>query len=163
MERSRFDSNGNLPPGVVSMTLDEVKEAFTWTPRRQALFRGLAAAARNLSAAGVPAIWIDGSFTTSKNDPGDVDGCWEYIPSVKVDLLDPVFLDLHPPRVSMKAKYGVDFLIAGVRLSDAGGATVQEFFQVDRDGHAKGIVRIDLGVGGRTEGRGSRRRKGGQP
>jgi hypothetical protein len=126
------------------MTLKQVKSAFTWTQRRDDLYRGLVAAAMNMIAAGVPAIWIDGSFTTAKDEPEDIDGCWEYVESVNVDRLDPVFLELDPPRRAMREKYGVDFLITNMRLRDAGGATVQQFFQVDRDGNARGVVRIDL-------------------
>lgn len=163
MGRAGFDSNGNLPPGVVAMTLDQVRETFTWTPRRQALFRGLAAAARNLACAGVPAIWIDRSFTTAKDEPGDIDGCWEYVPSVNVDLIDPVFLELRPPREAMKAKYGIDFLIADSRLSDARGATVQEFFQTDREGHRKGIVRVDLTLVSGRKGPRNKAGSGGRP
>jgi len=145
------------------MTLHQVKEAFAWNETRQVLYQGLLAAARNLAAAGVPAIWIDGSFTTAKDEPGDVDGCWEYVPSVNVDLVDPVFLDIRPPRKAMKAKYGVDFLVAGLRLADARGATVQEFFQIDRDGNPKGIVRVGLVREDRLRNRRPQKASGGQP
>jgi len=35
-------------------------------------------ALENLSSAGVRRIWINGSFITDKDEPEDVDGCWEY-------------------------------------------------------------------------------------
>jgi hypothetical protein len=40
----------------------------------------------------------------------------------------------------MKIKYGVDFLISGVLISDSAGNTIEEFFQIDRDGNKKGIL-----------------------
>jgi len=81
---------------------------------------------------------------TAKDDPKDVDGCWEYDPNgTDPDLLDPVFLDLDPPRQAMKSKYGVDFLIQGVALAET-GQTVEEFFQVDREGNRKGIIVVEL-------------------
>ena len=81
---------------------------------------------------------------TDKDLANDVDGCWEYnAASTVVDRLDPVFLDLDPPREAMKRKYGVDFLISGVQLADA-NVPVEEFFQVDRDGSRKGIVVVEL-------------------
>ena len=85
-------------------------------------------------------MWIDGSFVTSKDDPKDIDGCWQYNRDVDVDKLDYVFIDMHPPREAMKKKYGVDFLISGVLISDSPGNTIEEFFQIDRDGNKKGIL-----------------------
>ena len=84
-------------------------------------------------------------FTTAKDAPNDVDGCWEYHAAVDVDELDPVFLDTSPPREAMKTKYGVDLLISGAPLVDAGGQTVEEFFQEDRDGNRKGILLLHIG------------------
>ncbi len=140
-----FDENGNLPPGVYRVSLEDVKARFTWNKRRRHLFDGLAAAVANLAAAGVATVWVDGSFTTSKEEPGDIDGCWDYLPIVDVDALDPVFLDFDPPRAAMKRKYDVDFLVSGVRLEDATFQRVEDFFQSDRDGNPRGILVIEIG------------------
>jgi len=136
-----FDSNGNLPPGAYTVSLEEIEER---TERRQQLLTGLKAAIANLAQAHVKRVWIDGSFVTAKDEPNDIDGCWEYDNDVDVDALDPVFLDLHPPREAMKDKLGVDFLIANIPLSDAGDKSVEEFFQIDRDGNRKGILILEL-------------------
>ena len=150
-----FDAHGNLPPGVYLTSLADIEERFAWNSRRRKLFLGLKAALKNLARSGVKQVWINGSFVTSKEFPNDIDGCWEYEPSMNVDRLEPVFLDMEPPREAMRKKYGVDFLIAGVKLSDpkAGSKTVQEFFQVARNGNPtsrrieirKGILRVTLG------------------
>jgi len=115
----------------------------TWSKRRQLLFAGLEKAVDNLNDAGVLQIYIDGSFTTNKDEPGDIDGCWVPNREVNTKILDPVFIALSPPREAMKIKYGVDFLIAGITLNDA-GCIVEDFFQVDRDGNAKGILLLEL-------------------
>ena len=135
-----FDENGNLPPGVYEVSLQDIGIRFTWTDRRKKLFEGLKLAIDNLTKANVKKVWIDGSFVTSKDDPNDIDGCWQYEKGVDADKLDPVFLDMHPPREAMKKKYGVDFLISGVLISDSAGNTIEEFFQIDRDGNKKGIL-----------------------
>jgi hypothetical protein len=44
----------------------------------------------------------------------------------------------------MKDKFGIDFLIAGIPLSDAGDKSVEEFFQIDRNGNRKGILILEL-------------------
>ena len=135
-----FDENGNLPPGVYEVSLQDIGIRFTWTDRRKKLFEGLKLAIDNLTKANVKKVWIDGSFVTSKDDPNDIDGCWQYDKDVNADKLDPVFLDMYPPREAMKIKYGVDFLISGVLTSDSPGNTIEEFFQIDRDGNKKGIL-----------------------
>src|SRR5687767_12441999 len=122
-----FDENGNLPQGVYRLAIEEIALRFTWTVKRKSLFEGLRRAIESLAQAGVKQVWIDGSFVTAKDEPSDVDGCWDYESSVDADKLDPVFLDTDPPRTQMKEKYGVDFLISGARLMDpdAEGCTVQ--------------------------------------
>lgn len=97
-----FDVNGNLPPGVYEVSLGEVEKHFTWTDRRRKLFKGLQGAIENLIKANVKRVWTDGSFITSKEDPNDIDGCWQSDNDVDADKLDPVFLDMNPPRAAMK-------------------------------------------------------------
>jgi len=127
-----FDANGNLPPGIYCVSLQEIEDHFTWNPTRRRLFRGLKAAIANLAGAGVRYVWVNGSFVTSKDKPNDIDGCWEYEPSlVDVDKLDPVFLDPVDPRGATEKKYGLDFFIAGTPIFEVKGAPVEEFFQVD--------------------------------
>ena len=138
-----FDANGNFPPGIYRVSLREVEQRLAWNERRRGLFSGLEQALNNLFGAGVERVWIDGSFVTAKEEPGDIDGCWEYTLSVDVDRLDTVFLELDPPREAMKEKYGTDFLISGTTIIDAGGQPIEEFFQIDRNGNRKGILVID--------------------
>lgn len=141
-----FDRNGNLPPGVYQVSVGSFEERFGWNSHRRKLLKGLKRAIRNMASAGVKELWIAGSFVTAKDLPADIDGAWLAVSDVKVDRLDPVFLEFDPPRISMKRKYGVDFLIADARMADpdARGGTVLAFFQKDRDGNPKGIVRIDI-------------------
>ena len=140
-----FDDSGNLPPGVHPAKLSDVGTRLTWTTRRRQLFDGLTRAIANLASAGVRKVWIDGSFATAKDEPADIDGCWEYCAGVDLEKLDAAFLDLSPPREAMKREYGVDFLIAHARPQNARNRSVIEFFQLDRDGKPKGIVLLEIG------------------
>ncbi len=143
---AKFDSNGNLSPGVHFVSLEDVERTFAWNAHRRMLFTGLKEALTNLAKAGIRRVWIDGSFVTRKENPKDNDGCWEMEPNLDESILDPVFVDTNPPREAMKTKYGVDFLISGTRLVDqeAAGGTVEEFFQVDRNGNRKGILFLEI-------------------
>lgn len=144
-----FDRNGNLPPGVYELRSEDMErfeERFGWNSHRRRLLEGLRRAIKNMAAAGIGEIWIGGSFVTAKELPADIDGAWLAEGDIDVDRLDPVFLEFDPPRASMKRKYGVDFLIANQLLADpsARRGTVLAFFQTDRDGNPKGIVRLNL-------------------
>jgi hypothetical protein len=68
---------GLLPPGVHRASWEELASRFGGVPRRDRLLQGLLGAATNLRDAGALVLWLDGSFVTSKPDPGDFDGVWD--------------------------------------------------------------------------------------
>jgi hypothetical protein len=137
-------NTGNLPPGVHDATWNEIVAAFGTNLRRKQLLAGLLAALRSLKAARCSRAYLDGSFVTAKDTPGDFDGCWE-AGGVDADLLDPVLLDFAHPRAAQKAKYGGELFIANSAADPAGKAFI-DFFQTDKTtGQRKGVVAIDLG------------------
>ena len=84
---------------------------------------------------------MDGSFTTSKNRPGDFDGCWEP-EGVDLEKLDPVLQDFSNGRKAQKAKYSGEFLPS---TSTNPSGTMLDFFQQDKEsGDPKGIISINL-------------------
>ena len=140
-----FDvATGNLPPGIHVATWEEVEAAFGSSAGRQRLLAGLLRAMQALRAAGCTRAYIDGSFVTAKDAPGDFDACWE-AQGVDPNALDPVLLDFGNRRAAQKAKYGGELFIANHAAVPAGTAFL-DFFQRDKStGDAKGIVAIDLG------------------
>jgi len=89
-----FDPDtGRLPEGEHVATWDDVVERFGWNPRRRQLLDGLGEAIDLLAAAGCRRLWLNGSFVTAKDEPGDFDACWDTT-GVDLDRLDPVLLDL---------------------------------------------------------------------
>lgn len=138
-----LQENGDLPPGEHTASLDEVELDFgSSTDRRKLLMRGLREAANNFELSGVRTLWIDGSFISAKEEPNDIDGCWEFTSVVNTKMLDPVFLGT---REKMKKKYGLDFFIANI-IEAGSGLPFPKFFQVNRDGDPKGIIVVKLGV-----------------
>ena len=102
-----FNKDGNLPPGVHWTTWPEFVERFGITPHRQRLIKGLKSAIEVLSKAGCQTIYIDGSFVTTKETPGDFDACWDAT-GVDIDFLyksDPILFDFDFKRVAQKTKY----------------------------------------------------------
>jgi hypothetical protein len=135
---------GNLPPGVHDATWDELVDAFGFNRRRAELLQGLREALESLAQAGCKRAYIDGSFVTAKERPGDFDGCWEAA-GVDPTLLHPELLDFREARAAQKAKYGGELFLANAPADPAGRAFL-EFFQTDREGRPKGIVAIDPGA-----------------
>ena len=133
-----------MPAGEHVASWDEVVERFGWTRRRRALLDGLADAVELLAAAGCRRVWLNGSFVTAKDEPGDFDACWD-TDGVDLDALDSVLLDLSNKRVAQKARFGGELFPNVVEAES--GLTFAEFFQNERDTSRKGIVVIDLSNG----------------
>ena len=129
-----FDRNGNLPPGVHQADWPEFIARYGITPHRQGLIGGLERAMTCLRAAGCTRVYVDGSFVTAKESPGDYDVAWDPTDVDVPRLLanEPVFGDFSHGCVSQKAKYGGEFFPSSFeeRLT---GSTFVEFFQTDRD------------------------------
>lgn len=139
-----FDSDGNLPAGVHELAWEEVLVRFGWNERRKHLLGGLKRALDALKAAGCERAYIDGSFVTAKEEPGDFDGCWE-ANNVDPAKLDPVLLDFRFPRVAQKTKYYGEMFVASAPAEQTTMKTFLDFFQGDKNtGGAKGIVAIDV-------------------
>jgi hypothetical protein len=139
----RFNSKGNLPPGIYSATWQEFAERFGINPYRRRLLQGLKNAIVSLQLAGCKSVYIDGSFVTTKEIPADFDGCWD-LEGVDVSLLDPVLLDFHSGRLAQKAKYGGELFPAQF-TENGSGKTFLDFFANDKEtGDAKGIVALNL-------------------
>ena len=136
------DGHYQLPPGIHQATWSEMAERFGANERRKAILAGLLRALRALKAAGCRRVFVDGSFVTSKEMPGDFDGCWDPA-DVDFDTLEPVLLDFAGHREAQKAMFEGELFIA-VTPADALGTRFLEFFQLDRDGRSKGIVQLDL-------------------
>jgi hypothetical protein len=88
-------------------------------------------------------VYINGSFVTAKDVPGDFDACWD-ADGVDPDRLDPVLLDFSNRRAAQKAKYGGEMFVSDAP-ADLLGTRFLEFFQLDTNtAQPKGIVEIDL-------------------
>ena len=132
-----------LPPGIHTASLDEIREIFACTPYRQILYEGFCLGYENLVAAGCKKVFLDGSFTTSKERPEDFDACWD-AQGVNVSKLDLTLLDNSHRRIAQKRKYFGEFLM--IRFTSPSAPTILDFFQRDRStGKRKGILLVDNG------------------
>ena len=133
---------GVLPPGIHDATMEEIERRFTTNDVRRYLFEGFSRGVRDLCRARCKIMFLDGSFVTEKERPGDFDACWEPA-GVDPRKLDPVLLDFTDKRRRQKLKYGGEFFPSSARAD--GIRTFVDFFQIDKyTGMPKGIVRILL-------------------
>jgi hypothetical protein len=134
---------GYLPPGEHIVDWEVVVDRFGWTPWRRRLVDGLAESLALLAAAGCRRVWLNGSFVTAKEDPGDFDAVWDP-EGVDDDALDPIFgpLGMLDGRRLQKERFGGEWFPNVVE--GGSGLLFARFFQRDRDAAAKGIVEIQL-------------------
>lgn len=108
-----FDpSTGLLPPGEHEADWDEIKSRLSWTLRRRQLLDGLAGGLALLADAGCTRVWINGSFVTTKDEPGDFDCVWSPTGVDRAILQSraPELLDLSHHRAAQKARFGGELL-----------------------------------------------------
>ena len=88
-------------------------------------------------------VYVDGSFVTNKERPGDFDACWD-VEGVDPERLDPVFLDFSDGRTAQKRRFGGEFFPAQLPKGVT-GRTFLAFFQAERrTGRRKGIVAVRI-------------------
>lgn len=137
-----FTRDGLLPQGIHSATWAEFVAVFGFSPRRAALLARVVVALLHLAKAGCARVYVGGSFVTSKKSPKDMDVLID-TDGITVELVHPMFVDLHAGRAMTLAMFGAEFFPTWL-IEDAAGVTFIEFFQQTRDGKAKGIVVIEL-------------------
>ncbi len=135
---------GNLPPREHDGNWGEIVQRFGRNPRPEYLLKGLRDALDALGAADIPRVYIDGSFVSAKDEPGDYDACWDYHQHNNFGVLDPIFFDSSFGRAVQKVRFSGEILPADA-IADERGSPTWYFFQRDKcTGEPKGIVVIDL-------------------
>jgi hypothetical protein len=140
-----LESNGNLPPGIHWSTIEDIEDKLCFSEKRAKLLDGFKLALESLKKAGCKHVYIDGSFTTSKLEPGDIDVCWD---TDGVDLnflntIEPTLLIFDPGRKTQKDKFGCEFFPAD-SIAKPPFTIFLDFFQEDREGNTKGIIGLKL-------------------
>jgi hypothetical protein len=119
------------------------RERLSFNPRRHLLFAGFQRACEELRKAGCRLVYLNGSFATRKEHPGDFDACWD-VQNVDDAKLDPVFWDFSRGRAAQKQRFLGEFSPAQLPEGATGRAFV-DFFQISKlSGEPKGILAIRL-------------------
>lgn len=139
-----FLENGNLPKGIHIMTIEEFEIKFGYNDYRKRLIIGLKRGMSDLKDCGCKTVYVDGSFVTTKEIPGDFDACWD---ATGVDIKKlknhyGVMLDFTDERKNQKCVYLGEFFPAQVPADRY--MLYIDFFQKDKENNPKGIVQINL-------------------
>ncbi len=140
-----FNRLGVLPPGEHLCEWAEFVVRFRGTAdngRRRKLIVGLAQMLWILTGAGCRVVIVDGSFVTREKWPRDFDLCYEP-QGVNLDLLPEVLRDVSRGRAAQRRRFGGEALPTDLPV-EANGRSIREAFAWTRDGHAKGVVRLEL-------------------
>jgi hypothetical protein len=135
--------DGRLPPGVHGATLEELRDKLGWGQRRKNLINGLEMALRLMGNCGIERVYLDGSFVTDKDRPGDIDGCYDVPPDANLGAMYPIWSLTPANRDMSKAMFGVELFPSRAPATPSGEPFIS-FFQEDRDGNRRGIVSMDL-------------------
>lgn len=137
---------GYLPPGLHQADWQEFTAQFTarfaYNNVRIKQANGLLEAIKLLKQAGCHTVYVDGSYVTDKQFPGDFDACWE-LDGVKLELLDPVFLRYEFGARAMTSRFGGQ-LFPLFSASLIASTDYLSFFSTDRQNRPKGVIVIDL-------------------
>src|SRR5215210_8643666 len=104
---------GRLPPGVHDATLKEIRDKLGWGQRRKNLIDGLELALRLMGNCGIERVYLDGSFVTDKDRPGDIDGCYDVPRGADLEAMYPIWPFTWPNRLASKARFGAEMFPSG--------------------------------------------------
>ena len=140
-------------PGIHSLSLAELEEIavtpFQNDAQRVRLFLLFAQWIQRLQALHVSAIlWIDGSFVTEKNSPGDID-CMMWVPSSAMALSAAQQSEIEKlvDRLTLKTQFGIDFYLESPSSDEKfhREAYWKGVFGFQHDGKsAKGFVELSI-------------------
>ena len=132
-----FDERGYLPPGVHVATLDEVRQRFGNNVRRNELLSNFNVLLEVIRRVGASRLFLDGSFVTDKEIPGDIDAI----------LVIPDDLNTASPEAGVlyeaDIRFSVDLFIVRERNTNWLLRWL-EFFGHDRNDEPKGLVEVTL-------------------
>ena len=139
----QFDRQGFLPQGLHDTSIREIRSVLGFTPQRDRLIDGLDRFVHIWNESGfVDYAVIDGSFVTSKPEPGDIDML--LIPTdmaFESDSFGDLLLYYSYDEAFTKNEFGCHaFVVFGKEEIEDGLG----FFSRDRQGNVRGLLRLEF-------------------
>ena len=139
----QFDRQGFLPQGLHDTSIQEIRSVLGFTSHRNRLIDGLDRFVHIWNASGfVDYAVIDGSFVTSKPEPGDIDMLIIPIDGAfhSVNFMD-LSISYADDRDFTKAEFGCE---AFVVYWEENLKEWIDFFSHDRQGNVRGLLRLEF-------------------
>src|SRR5574341_2107167 len=128
---------GLLPPGTHEASVGEIRRRFgTGNAIRTRLMKGLEAMLRMAKKVGASLLYLDGSFTTDKKEPGDWDAVLVLPAGAKIGSKEAIAL---ADRPEVRKRYGGDLFTVMEEDTEVLDHYVKRVFVQDRDGRKKGL------------------------
>lgn len=135
------EPTGYLPPGRHEATWLELADRLATNTHRRILTAMLLEGLQALREAGCNRVWVNGSYVTDRERPGDVDVLYDAW-GVRPKDLHPYFrTETTQTRKDRKETFGGDYL--AVYDDELDGALIVHF-QTDRADIPKGIIQLSL-------------------
>lgn len=139
-----FTAQGMLPPGIHRATLEEVRDKLGWGLRRRKLLDRLKPGLTLMKHCGIDRVYLDGSFVTEKDRPGDIDCCYDVPPSVtNLNVMFPIWPCTRANRDMSQRIFGAELFPSRAHATRSGEPYI-EWFQTDDRGRPRGIVLLEL-------------------
>lgn len=137
-----LNSEGQLPVGVHLATWSEVRRRFgSSNPVRRKLMRGLERLLALARRAGARGLYLDGSFTTAKPEPGD----WDAVLVLRTGTNGAAKeVGEMADRRRVKREWGGDLFLVMEDDAEILAYYVGQVFVRDREGRPKGILKLPV-------------------
>ncbi|MFT4924488.1 MAG: hypothetical protein ACI8WB_000566 [Phenylobacterium sp.] len=136
MDKPEFNKYGTLTEDHTCKNIDELKKTWGFNNHRKILINNAMPGFRMLKAAGVPYVFIGGSFVSKKPKPGDLDGVFVTGENFDETKLPDDFL-------VMLEDFGLDFY-ADTTPTEFDGKPHIDFFRIGRNNENPGLIQLFL-------------------
>lgn len=136
MAKPAFNKYGTLAGDHICKNLNEFTKEWGFNRHRKNLITNAAPGFAMLKSAGVPYVFIGGSFASKKPKPGDMDGVHPTGASFDETKLPDDFLVI-------LEDYGLDFY-ADTTTTEFDGQPHVDFFRTGRNGENPGLIKLFL-------------------
>jgi hypothetical protein len=134
-----FNSNGDLHK-TIALTFDELYEHFGFNPSRKKKIDAAILFLKLFSSCGCTTAYIGGSFASTKEQPADIDLCFD-LKNIDYDKLEQVFPDFFDVNKIGQIRKR---LKCHILYFDRESTYLFEMLETDREGYPKGLIKLNL-------------------
>ncbi|MEP6514262.1 MAG: hypothetical protein ABJA79_10350, partial [Parafilimonas sp.] len=137
--QAKFDKKGNLQADLI-LRFDEFQKLFGYNAEREKKINTLFTITKSLAEFGCNEMYVVGSFVTNKQQPNDIDVCFDI-----TSLDEKAFESAHQELLNSDALERIhELLKVHIIYYTSYDTEIVNWFRFDRDGNKRGIIKISL-------------------